>query len=55
VTSITPLDGESIDAKHQLDLLLLQHAPGDTVTLDILRHGQTMAIDVTLGTRPDAL
>jgi len=29
-----------------------QHAPGDAVTLDVLRGGQTVKISVTLGTRP---
>ena len=29
-----------------------QHAPGDTVKLDVLRNGQTTTVSVTLGTRP---
>ena len=52
---ITALDGQSVDAQHQLDLLLLQHAPGDILTLDVLRDGQAMTLDMTLGTRPDAV
>jgi serine protease Do len=49
---ITGLDGQAIDAQHQLDLLLLQHNPGDTVTLNVLRDGKAIDVDLTLGTRP---
>jgi S1-C subfamily serine protease len=49
---ITGMDGTAIDAQHQLDLLLLQHNPGDTVTLHVLRAGQTIDLPLTLGTRP---
>jgi S1-C subfamily serine protease len=49
---ITAMDGTAIDRDHQLDLLLLAHAPGDTVTLTVLRDGKTMQVDVTLGNRP---
>lgn len=52
---ITSLDGQSVDPQHQLDLLLLRHGPGHTVTLEVLRNGQTVAVDVSLGTRPDAV
>lgn len=49
---ITAIDGQTIDREHPLDLVLLSHAPGDTVTLTVLRDGATQSIDVTLGTRP---
>jgi S1-C subfamily serine protease len=49
---ITAIDGQQIDQEHPLDLLLLTHAPGDTVTLTVLRDGTSQSIDVTLGTRP---
>jgi len=49
---VTALDGQTVDSMHQLDLLLLLHAPGDTVTLTVLRDGATKSIDLTLGTRP---
>ncbi|MEO7118333.1 MAG: trypsin-like peptidase domain-containing protein [Candidatus Limnocylindrales bacterium] len=52
---ITAIDGAAIDADHPLDLFLLAHAPGDTVTLSVLRDGSTIKLDVTLGTRPAAL
>jgi S1-C subfamily serine protease len=49
---ITAIDGQAIDRQHPLDLLLLTHAPGDTVTLTVLRDGTSQSIEVTLGTRP---
>jgi S1-C subfamily serine protease len=48
---ITAVDGTALDATHPLDMVMSQHAPGDTVTLDVLR-GQTVQVQVTLGTRP---
>ena len=36
---ITAIDGQTIDAAHPLDLVLLTHAPGDKVTLTVLRDG----------------
>jgi len=52
---ITAIDGTALDATHPLDLVMSQLAPGKTVTLDILRNGQTMQVTVTLGTRPATL
>ena len=49
---ITAVDGTSLDGAHPLDLVMSQHAPGDTVSLDVLRGGQTIKLSVTLGTRP---
>jgi S1-C subfamily serine protease len=49
---ITAIDGQVIDREHPLDLVLLTHAPGDTVTLTVLRDGTSQEIEVTLGTRP---
>ena len=49
---ISALDGQTVDRQHPLDLLLLQHNPGDTVTLSVLRDGATISVDLTLGTRP---
>ena len=52
---IVSLDGQAIDGQHQLDMLLLQHAPGDKVSLSVLRDGKTISVDLTLGTRPAGL
>ena len=49
---ITAIDSQTIDAQHPLDLVLLTHAPGDKVTLTVLRDGASQSIDLTLGTRP---
>ena len=49
---IRSIGGQVIDDEHPLDSLLVQFAPGDTVTLEILRDGETIEIEVTLGTRP---
>lgn len=42
----------ALDTEHPLDLVLSQFAPGQTVSLDVLRDGAHVAIQVTLGTRP---
>ncbi len=52
---IVSVNGKVIDVEHPLDATLAQFAPGDTVTLDILRDGSHISIDVTLGTRPAGL
>jgi 2-alkenal reductase len=49
---ITALDGQRVDVAHPLDMLLVTHSPGQTVTLQVLRNGQQLTLKVTLGTRP---
>jgi S1-C subfamily serine protease len=49
---IVSVDGKVIDEEHPLDATLSQFAPGDTVSVEILRDGQTVTVQVTLGTRP---
>ena len=49
---ITAVNGQALDGQHPLDLVTSQLAPGQTVTLEVLRDGQTLTIQVTLGTRP---
>jgi S1-C subfamily serine protease len=49
---ILSLNGRQVDTEHPLDALLVQFAPGDTITLDVLRDGTSISLDVTLGTRP---
>jgi S1-C subfamily serine protease len=49
---ITAVDGTTLDAAHPLDLVISQSSPGQTVTLDVLRSGQTTQVQLTLGTRP---
>jgi len=52
---ITAIDGKPIDEEHPLDATLAQFSPGDTVTVDVLRDGQHVTLQVTLGTRPAGL
>ena len=49
---ITAIDGTALDATHPLDLVTSQHAPGDSIKVDVLRDGQTVHLTVVLGTRP---
>jgi S1-C subfamily serine protease len=51
---ITAVNGQTLDAQHPLDLVMSQLAPGQTAHLTVLRDGQTLTLDVTLGTRPSA-
>lgn len=49
---ITSIEGQTLDSEHPLDAILTQFAPGKTVTLEILRNGETITVQVTLGVRP---
>jgi len=52
---ILSVDGKPIDDGHPLDVTLAQFSPGDKVSLEILRAGQHLTLEVTLGTRPSDL
>ncbi len=47
--------GQSTDPSEALDTILFQKKPGDQVTLDVIRGGQQMTVDITLGERPTVL
>ena len=49
---IISVDGEKIVNESDLAQLISQRTPGDTVTLQVLRDGDTQDVDVTLGERP---
>ena len=49
---ITAVDGLSVDRDNPLDLQVLRFAPGDEVTLQVLRDGESLDLTATLGTRP---
>ena len=51
---ITDIDGRRIDGTSSVDEVLSQYTPGDTVTLNVLRDGQTVQLPLTLGVRPAA-
>jgi S1-C subfamily serine protease len=52
---ITGINGKTIDEEHPLDATLSQFSPGDTISVDVLRDGQQVTLQVTLGTRPAGL
>ena len=48
---ITAVGGKSVTTAEQLRALIAAHAPGDKISLSILRGGQTTTVTVTLGSR----
>jgi S1-C subfamily serine protease len=51
---ITAIEGQQINATDLLEDLLVQFAPGRTVSIDLFRGGQYLTVRLTLGTRPTA-
>ncbi len=49
---IVKVNDTIIDGTHPLDATLSQFAPGDTVSVEILRDGASVTVSLTLGTRP---
>ncbi|MBV9611578.1 MAG: Do family serine endopeptidase [Acidobacteriaceae bacterium] len=49
---ITAIDGKTVEGPDDLTMNVISHAPGSSVTLDVIRNGQPMKVTVTLGTRP---
>jgi S1-C subfamily serine protease len=52
---ITAIDGKKVDGSDDLTMDVVSHAPGTTVTLDVVRNGQPTKVTVTLGTRPGGI
>ncbi len=50
---IVKVDGQPIDGDHPLDATLSEFAPGDTITVEVLRDGQAEYLSLTLAERPD--
>jgi S1-C subfamily serine protease len=50
---ITRVESQAIDAANTLQDVLVQYAPGRTISVEIYRGGQYMTLRITLGTRPD--
>ena len=48
---ITAINGQSINERHPLVSLLIEHIAGETITVDILRNGETFQTNLTLGER----
>jgi len=51
---ITAIGGVALDESHSFVNTLLQHQPGQEVPLTVVRDGQTLTLNVTLGERPRA-
>jgi S1-C subfamily serine protease len=51
---IVKVNTQSIDGDHPLDATLSEYAPGDTISVEVLRGGQSQTLSLTLGTRPAA-
>ena len=49
---ITKLNGREVNEEHPLAVAIGEHNVGDTVTLVVLRNGQTLTLAATLGKRP---
>lgn len=49
---ITAIGDDKLGVDKSLRQVLLQHKPGDVITLGILRDGEALTLDVTLGVRP---
>ena len=49
---ITALGGRALDAGQDVVVLLLPYRPGDVVPLTVLRGGEELEIEITLGTLP---
>ena len=49
---ITAVNGLQVDRDNPLDLQVLRFAPGDQITLDILRDGEDLQLEARLGERP---
>jgi 2-alkenal reductase len=48
---IVAVNGQTIDERHSLVSLLLEHVAGETITLEVLRDGETIQTTLTLGER----
>ena len=49
---VLSISGQTIDNEHPLDAVLTQFAPGDRITLEVLRGEERLSLEVTLGVRP---
>lgn len=49
---ILEIDGQNIDRNHLFPDVLSKHRPGDTITLTILRRGESLELKLVLGRRP---
>ena len=48
---IVTINGQAVDERHPLVSLLLEHVAGETITIEVLRDGETIPTTLTLGER----
>jgi S1-C subfamily serine protease len=51
---VVSVDGDAVDARRNLAYRLQPYEPGESVTLEVLRAGETLEIEVTLGHFPQS-
>ncbi len=49
---IEAIDSKAVTSAEDLDAAIMQHKPGDTVTVTVLRGGSTQQLKATLRQRP---
>jgi serine protease Do len=49
---VTAINGKKVDGSDDLTMNVISHMPGETVTLDVVRDGKPMTVQVTLAQRP---
>ena len=49
---VTAINGRRVDANNTLDEVLSAFQPGETLTLMVLRDGEAVEVELTLGVRP---
>jgi S1-C subfamily serine protease len=52
---IVSVDGQKIVSESDLPDVIARHDPGDTVSVEYIRDGETHTVDVTLGERPQSV
>jgi Do/DeqQ family serine protease len=52
---ITGIDGKRVESSDDLTMDVISHTPGSSVSLDVMRNGQPLKLNVTLGTRPGGI
>ena len=52
---IVAIDGQQVQDSSDLTMKVTSHTPGSTASLDVIRDGKPMKIDVKLGTRPTSV
>ena len=52
---LTSINGARIDASQKLDDILSNYDPGQVLTVEVLRDGETIQVSITLGVRPAGL